>query len=88
LPRSGDHGEFEPMFTRAATLTAKTATMPTAHGRRRGLRSPVGATNGSKMNRSPMSSGKPMMNSSSIDGGMSARSAKYHRKYQSGRGSA
>src|SRR5579871_1258157 len=69
-------------------LTPTTATKPIAHGRRLGLRSPYGATNGNNTNISPSASGKPMMNTFSMTGGINASSAKYHRKYQSGRGSA
>src|SRR5919198_6271310 len=86
--RSGDHGAAEPRLTSAATLTPNRATTPTAHGRRRGLRSPVEATNGNSTNNRPSTSGKPMMNQSSTDAGISANRAKYHRKYQSGRGYA
>src|SRR5215470_12628679 len=85
---TGDHGAAFPSPTSTATLTPNIATTPIAHGRRRGLRSPSGAINGSSRNTRPTTSGKPTMNTSSIFGGISAKRAKYHRKYQSGRGYA
>src|SRR3954467_4414595 len=69
-------------------LTAVNATTPTAHGRRRKLRSPTGASRGNARNSRPMNAGKATMKKSSMLLGISANSAKYQRKYQSGRGYA
>src|SRR5579862_6200737 len=80
----GDQGATSPSWTRMPIESADTTTMAIAQGRRQGLRSPWLKTNG-KISSTTVR-GKPRMKMFSIPGGISANSAKYQRKYQSGRG--
>src|ERR1051326_208821 len=84
----GDHGDIDPYQISVAIESVVRPTAPTAQGRRKGLRSPACPKIGNARSATTASSGKPMMTRVSMLGGISARIAKNHRKYQSGRGSA
>src|SRR5690349_21816252 len=58
------------------------------HGRRRGLRSPRPPSNGTRIRNNPKTSGPRTITHLSDHFGIKERSAKYHMKYQSGRGEA
>src|ERR1017187_5396827 len=58
------------------------------HGRRRGLRSPRPPSSGTRIKKSPKTSGPRMTTHPSDHFGINDRRAKYHMKYQSGRGEA
>src|SRR5579872_2287919 len=64
------------------------ATMTSDHGRRMGLRSPLLATRGRRIKVAMNRAGPRIMTQSSDHFGIRESTAKYHRKYHSGRGEA
>ena len=84
----GDHGDFTPATHNVAIITPVINTTAIAHGRRQGLRSPRLKTNGSAIKIIPTSSGPKTKKYYSVPCGIRASTAKYHIKYQSGRGLA
>src|SRR5665213_150430 len=64
------------------------ATMTNDHGRRMGLRSPLLATSGRRIITAMNRAGPRMMTQSSDHFGIKESTAKYHKKYHSGRGEA
>src|ERR1041384_5904110 len=58
------------------------------HGRRRGLRSPRPPSSGTRIRNNPKTSGPRMITHLSDHLGINDKRAKYHMKYQSGRGEA
>src|SRR5665213_695929 len=84
----GDHGDFAPSIHNVTIITTVIKTAATAHGRRRGLRSPRLKTNGSAIKIIPTSSGPKTRKYCSVPCGIKASTAKYQSKYQSGRGLA
>src|SRR5579872_4034810 len=58
------------------------------HGRRRGLRSPRPPSSGTRIRNNPKTRGPRLITHLSDHFGINYRSAKYHMKYQSGRGDA
>src|SRR2546423_3808591 len=69
-------------------MTNGSTTTAIATGRRDQWRSPYGKSSGTAKRYTNANVGSPMMTRLSASRGMSARSEKYPRKYQSGRGSA
>src|SRR5665213_2223316 len=84
----GDHGDLTPFTHNAAIIRTIITTAAMAHGRRLGLRSPRLEMNGNAIKRIPTSSGPKTMKYFSLPCGNKASTAKYHNKYQSGRGLA
>src|ERR1017187_3568027 len=64
------------------------ATMTNDHGRRMGLRSPLLATRGIRIRAAMNRAGPRIMTQSSDHFGIKESTAKYHKKYHSGRGEA
>src|SRR6185437_836236 len=64
------------------------ATMANDHGRRMGLRSPLLARNGRSIRAAINRAGPRMITQSSDHFGIKVSTAKYHKKYHSGRGEA
>ena len=84
----GDQGEFAPATHKVTIIRTIIKTAAMAHGRRLGLRSPRLEMNGSAIKRIPASNGPKTMKYCSLPCGSNASTAKYHSKYQSGRGLA
>src|SRR5689334_24267554 len=84
----GDHGEFAPMIQSDPIMSTAKTTIMIDQGRRVAARSPLFDRSGGARRRPPTMSGARMMTAASRLGGHSARTAKYQRRYQSGRGSA
>src|ERR1700744_6369926 len=84
----GDQGASLPSYQNMQTPTTTTVTHATAQGRRVRLRSPRLKKNGSANMEPKINSGARIMMPDSNWCGLIARMAKYHRRYQSGRGSA
>src|SRR5207248_9720662 len=88
-PRSfGTPGDAGPATGGAASPVKGRATAGSGAGRRDQCRSPSGQRSGTRKRNVNAKSGSPTMTTASVAGGISARIAKYPRKYQSGRGSA
>src|SRR5258708_2339001 len=84
----GDHGDFAPRIHNEPIMTTASTTIAMDHGRRQGLRSPLFDKSGGANSSPPTMSGAARMTNVSSSGGMSARTAKYQSRYQSGFGSA
>src|SRR5512142_1168132 len=84
----GDHGDFEPIYQKVATTVRRIIAIPIFQGRLNGLLSPVLCRIGREIRIIPMTTGLKAITNDSIWGGMRAKSAKIHIKYQSGRGFA
>src|SRR5579872_4913779 len=84
--KSGDHAALAPAAHSTPMIVTAASEMPTAHGRRRGLRSPRFEMNGTSKSRMPNTSGASTMTQDSSAGGINASTAKYQSRYQSGRG--
>src|SRR5580658_1393930 len=84
----GDHADRAPSCHRDPTIRTAETTMATAQGRFRMLRSPLLDRKGADSRKPPIRSGTSKMTQVSKLGGMSASTAKYQSRYQSGRGAA
>src|ERR1035437_2465689 len=86
--RRGDHGARMPTTQKCAITKTTERMIRIDHGRRRGLRSPRPPSSGTRIKKSPKTSGPRMITHLSDHIGINDRRAKYHMKYQSGRGEA
>src|SRR4051812_17537383 len=84
--KAGDQGACSPANQKVLIMATTVITTTMAQGRRLGARSPLLPRRGRRKRSTPKSNGPSTITKGSVAGGMRASTAKYQRKYQSGRG--
>src|SRR5215469_7103224 len=84
----GDHGDLYPSIQSEKIIMMVKSTTAMDQGRREGARSPRLFQKGTLNKNMPTITGARTMTYPSVRGGIKASRAKYHKRYQSGFGSA